>query len=79
MSERAKQLLAEATNSKTSEIPADARIGRCRGWDSLAHLHLVLAIERQIGRQLDPDEAVHIETLADIATLLVSSTQGANL
>ena len=72
MSEQAKQLLAEATNSNTSEIPTDARIGRCRGWDSLAHLRLVLAIERQIGRQLDPDEAIRIETLADITTLLAS-------
>jgi acyl carrier protein len=30
----------------------------------------VLAIEQQIGRQLDPDEAIKIETLADVAALL---------
>jgi hypothetical protein len=31
---------------------------------------LVLAIEQQIGRQLDPDEAVRIESLTDVAALL---------
>lgn len=81
MSQRAKKLLAEATNCDQSAIPDDARIGRCEGWDSLAHLRLVLAIEEQIGRQLDPDEAIRIETLADIATLLApqASGQGLNL
>jgi acyl carrier protein len=33
-------------------------------------LRLVLAIEQQIGRLLDPDEAVRIESLADVAALL---------
>ena len=44
-------------------------------WDSLAHLRLVLAIEGQIGRQLDPDESVRIETLSDIAALLASAAR----
>jgi acyl carrier protein len=36
----------------------------------LAHLHLLLAIEQRIGRQLDPDEAVRIECVADVAEIL---------
>lgn len=62
-----------------STIPDDVRIGRFERWDSLAHLRLVLAIEEQIGRELDPDESIRIETLADIATLLAPSGQGPNL
>ena len=77
----AKKLLAEAANCDRSAIPDDVRIGRFGRWDSLAHLRLVLAIEEHIGRQLDPDESIRIETLADIATLLApaASGQGPNL
>jgi acyl carrier protein len=72
-SQRAKNLLAEAANCETAMIPDDVQIGRFERWDSLAHLRLVLGIEVQIARQLDPDELVRIETLADIATLLASA------
>jgi acyl carrier protein len=69
-SQQARMLLAEAANCDPAIIPDDVRIGRFERWDSLAHLRLVLGIEAQIGRQLDPDESVRIETLPDIATLL---------
>jgi acyl carrier protein len=39
-------------------------------WDSLAHLRLLLAIEAKIGRLLDPDEIMRIETLDDVVALL---------
>jgi len=68
--QRAKKLLAEAANCDSAMIPDDVRIGTFERWDSLAHLRLVLAIEQQIGRQLDPDEAIRIESLADVVALL---------
>jgi len=71
--QRAKNLLAEAANCDPTMIPDDVQIGRFERWDSLAHLRLVLGIEVHIGRQLDPDELVRIETLADLATLLASA------
>lgn len=71
---QAKKLLAAATNCDPMTIPDDVRIGKFERWDSLAHLRLVLAIEEQIGRQLDPDESVRIESLADIAVLLAPAT-----
>jgi len=67
---QAKKLLAEAANCESAMIPDDVRIGTFERWDSLAHLRLVLAIEQKIGRQLDPDEAVRIESLADVTALL---------
>ncbi|HZT24240.1 MAG TPA: acyl carrier protein [Pseudolabrys sp.] len=69
-SDRAKQLLADALNCDAALISGDVRIGQFERWDSLAHLRLILAIEQELGRELDPDEAVRIEGLADIATLL---------
>ncbi len=67
---QAKQLLAEAANCDSAMIPDDVRIGTFERWDSLAHLRLVLAIEQKIGRQLDLDEAVRIESLTDVAALI---------
>jgi acyl carrier protein len=67
---QARILLAKATNCEAATIPDDVRLGQFELWDSLAHLRLVLAIEERIKRQLDPDEAVRIECLADVAALL---------
>jgi len=68
--DRARQLIADAMNVTPDLVPDDARIGRFERWDSLAHMRLVLAIEKRIGRELDPDEALRIESLADIAGVL---------
>jgi acyl carrier protein len=68
--EQARALLAEAVNAGTGAVPDDARIGLLEQWDSLAHLRLLLAIEAKIGRLLDPDEIMRIETLDDVVALL---------
>jgi acyl carrier protein len=68
--EQAKILLAEAVSCEATAIPDDVRIGGFAAWDSLAHLRLVLGIEQKIGRQLDADEAIRIESLQDVAALL---------
>jgi acyl carrier protein len=70
----ARKLLAEATGAELAAVPDGARLGRFERWDSLAHLRLILALEAKIGRQLDPDEAVRIESLEDVARLLARST-----
>jgi acyl carrier protein len=66
----ARALLADAVNVDVAALPEGARIGAFEHWDSLAHLRLILALEQHIGRQLDPDEAIQIECLDDIARLL---------
>jgi len=67
---QARQLLAEAIGAEPGAVPEGARIGTFERWDSLAHLRLILALEKRIGRELDPDEAVEIEGLEDVAALL---------
>jgi acyl carrier protein len=69
-SEQAKKLLAEAAHCDFETIPDDVRLGQFERWDSLAHLRLVLGIEEKMGRMLDPEETVRIETLADITSIL---------
>jgi acyl carrier protein len=69
-SSAAKRLLAEATGAEAAFVPDDARIGSFERWDSLAHMRLVLALEQLVGRQLDPDEVVEIESLDDVRAIL---------
>ncbi len=66
----ARRLLAEAVHVELAAVPEDARIGSFERWDSLAHLRLVLALEAQVGRELDAEEVVRIECLDDVRALL---------
>ncbi len=66
----AKTLLADAIGASEVDIPDDARVTNYGGWDSIAHLRLMLALEAHLGRELDSEEAVGIESLQDVATFL---------
>jgi acyl carrier protein len=72
----ARRLLAEAVHAELAAVPEDARIGSFERWDSLAHLRLVLALEAQIGRELDTEEIVRIECLDDVRALLEVNGRG---
>jgi acyl carrier protein len=66
----ARQLLAEALALPEGDLPAQARIGAIEQWDSLAHTRILVAIEERLGKPLDAEEAIAIESLDDIAALL---------
>ena len=66
----AKVILAEALNRAPGEIGADAAIGETQGWDSLAHLRLLLAIEEKLGKDLPGTLVVSIKTIEDVQSLI---------
>lgn len=66
----ARELLSEALALGPDQLPATARIGGIEQWDSLAHMRLLLALEERIGKPLDPEQAVAIESLDDVVALL---------
>ncbi len=53
----------------------DARRGELEGWDSMAHLDLVAELEREFSLQIEPEQALEIETFAD-ARRVVSQLAG---
>jgi acyl carrier protein len=63
----ARRLLADALAVAESKLPADARIGAVEQWDSLGHTRILLAIEERLGRPLDAEVAIKIESLEDVA------------
>lgn len=66
----ARKLLAEALALTLSELPENPRIGTIEQWDSLAHTRILLALEERIGKPLEAEQAIAIESLDDIAALI---------
>jgi acyl carrier protein len=66
----ARRLLAEALAVCERDLPPDPRIGTVEQWDSLAHARILLAVEERMGRELDAEETVAIESLQDIARMM---------
>ena len=66
----ARQLLASVLEMEAADIADDAGIGQLAGWDSLAHMRLIMAIEADMGRPLSPGNVAAIGSLRDVATVL---------
>ena len=66
----ARQLLATVLAMEAADIADDAGIGGLAGWDSLAHMRLIMALEAHMGTSLSPGNVVAIGSLQDIATVL---------
>lgn len=66
----ARELLAIALELPVNLVPAEASMATLEAWDSLAHVRLILAIETRLGRELAPEAAVAIGSVADIAAVL---------
>lgn len=68
--DRARALLAGALEMAPDALGAEATIATLEAWDSLAHLRLVEALERTLGRALEPEAIVAIGSLADVTAIL---------
>jgi len=68
----ARRLLAEALALPEPALPVNPRLGQIEQWDSLAHLRILLAIEEHIGKPLDAEIAITIESLDDIARVIAA-------
>jgi acyl carrier protein len=68
----AKIILAEASQRSVDEIPDNASINNWDGWNSLVHMHLILAMEIHLGRELSPEVIVEISTLNEVAKYLTN-------
>jgi acyl carrier protein len=68
----ARELLAQALTIDIAMVDEATCPGVTPQWDSLAHMNLALSIEKNIGRQLDPETILAIASLKDIENLLQS-------
>ncbi|MFZ0885620.1 MAG: acyl carrier protein [Candidatus Acidiferrales bacterium] len=51
-------------------LSADTSASNLEGWDSLAHVNLVFAIEQEFGVRFTLEELEHLRTVGDIVDLM---------
>jgi acyl carrier protein len=66
----AQDLICRVLNWPPPRLTEGLTLGDIPGWDSLAMVRLVLAIEERIGRQLNDLELESIETVADVEKVM---------
>jgi acyl carrier protein len=54
----------------TSELTADSRIGLTPGWDSMAHVDIMMLLEERCGIEISEDLLEHYTVLGNILELV---------
>ena len=70
MKSRLKKLAAGLFRCDESELADDAGPGDVPGWDSLGHVALMAAIQQEFGVHVPVEDAIEVETLAELAEIL---------
>ncbi len=70
------KILANALGIEVTAVGPDTRLGLCAQWDSLAHMRIILALEKSIGQPLPAAEILSIEGFDDVIAVLANRTGG---
>ena len=70
------RLLAAALQIEPEDVGAQTAIGSEEKWDSLAHMRLVLALEEFVGKELNTEQMLAIESFSDVVAFLNSDQIG---
>ena len=68
--DKVREVIAEVLEVEQGDITIDSTPDTLTTWDSLRHLNIVLALESEIGIQLDPDEIEKIVSVRDIVEVI---------
>lgn len=72
MLEQLKELICEYADVKAEEISEDTNIKEDLALDSLSLLNLAVAIESEFGLEVSDEDAMKLETVADVMELIES-------
>lgn len=72
MLEQLKELICEFADVKAEEITEDTNIRTDLALDSLSLLNLAVAIESEFGLEVSDEDAMKLETVADVMELIES-------
>ncbi len=64
--EKVKEIIAKVLEVDVSAINDDTAIGDIPEWDSLSHIQIVSAIEKEFGFNFTPDVMMDMEDVSDI-------------
>lgn len=66
VADKVRQIAADLFNLPVDQVTDSLSPHTLADWDSVQHLNLVLAIEAQLGVQLDPSEIEQMRTMGDV-------------
>ncbi len=64
--EKVKEIIAKVLEVKVEDINEDTAIGDIPEWDSLSHIQIISAIEKEFGFNFTPDVMMDLEDVSDI-------------
>ncbi len=62
-------VIASVLDCAPGAVDSTAAVGTVPGWDSIAHMGIVLALEESIGRRFTSDEIASAGSLEDFAQI----------
>jgi acyl carrier protein len=63
------QIVRDELDNDDVSLELDLAPGDIEGWDSLAHVGIVVAIEKKIGRQFTTEQIDGVKTVGDLVRL----------
>ena len=64
-----------ASTLKLPSVDDDSAMGSVRGWDSLRHIELIMALQAELGISIPPDRIGELASVAALAAFLVEEGQ----
>lgn len=68
-------IVSEIVGCSLNGLDCTTSVDAIEGWDSLAHMNIILELERRIARELTPKEILSIRTVGDVSRLLDVASQ----
>ncbi len=69
----ARNVLADALNMQAEDVPEEASMDDVPEWDSLGHMRVVLLLEEIIGRSLNTEEILSLDSVQSFQHILDES------
>ena len=68
--ERVYKVISDIFRINMSEIDDDLEVGGTKEWDSLGHIGLIVALEKEFKLTFDVDETLEMDNVYDIVEIL---------
>jgi acyl carrier protein len=70
MKDRLTKLIASLFQCDVAELSDETGPGDIRGWDSLGHVALMAAIQKEFGMHVPVEDAIEVESIAGLVAIL---------
>lgn len=72
LKERVRNVIAATFGVPSAAIDDETNASSVEHWDSMNHLHLIVALEAEFGVSLEPEQAIEMTSVRAIETTLLA-------